>query len=254
MKKINEWMIGVIVLVVIFGGIGMTKRLGIWTTESDKVPNKITSGINEGNYDPFDIRGSYTFEEVSTLYGIDITYLAEAFDLGSPEEALSMKTKDLEALYEFSEEEVGNSSVQVFVALMKEMDIEGAEAYLPDSAVKVLLNYGPKLDDIALEYIETHTIDNLHLSKVISSEEYAEVKQDTTDVGEKTSDSGENEFQVNGTSTFSQVLALGISEAEIMQVIEGEMPPTNQKVRDYCTEHGLSFSVVKQALNDLLLP
>lgn len=262
-KKIvlKEWMIGILVFVVIFGGIGMTKSLGIWTTESDKVPNKISSGSSEGSYDPFDIRGSYTFEEVSTLFGIDLSYLAEAFQLGSPESASSMKTKDLETIFEQSEEEVGNSSVQVFVALMKNIDLDGSEAYLPVSAVNVLLTYGPKLDVTALAYIDTHTIGNLQLSSETSTgikpDESKETSSETvenTSTGEKLSSEGENESQVNGTSTFSQVLAMGITEAEIMKVIGGDMPPTNQKVRDYCTEKGLSFSVIKQALNDLLIP
>ncbi|GAB6108055.1 hypothetical protein [Fusibacter bizertensis] len=246
--KLKEWMIGALVIIVIFGGIGMTKLLGIWTTESSKIPNKISTGVNAGEYDPFDIRGSYTFGEVSNLYDIDIAYLAEAFQLGSSEEAASMKTKDLETIFEQSEVEVGNSSVQVFVALMKSIDVTGMEAYLPASAVNVLSTNGPMLDDASLAYIESHTIGKGQLSADLAQENPVEGSEAIS------SGEGENESQVNGTSTFAQVLAMGISEADIMKIIEDDMPPTNQKVRDYCTEKGLPFSEVKQALNDLLAP
>lgn len=260
--KLKEWMIGALVIIVIFGGIGMTKLLGIWTTESSKIPNKISTGVNAGEYDPFDIRGSYTFGEVSNLYDVDIAYLAEAFQLGSSEEAASMKTKDLETIFEQSEVEVGNSSVQVFVALMKSIDVTGMEAYLPASAVNVILTNGPMLDDASLAYIESHTIGEGQLSADLVQENPAEGSEAISSgdgetpisSGEKASADGENESQVNGTSTFAQVLAMGISEADIMKIIEDDMPPTNQKVRDYCTEKGLPFSEVKQALNDLLAP
>jgi len=50
-----------VILVVFFGGIGASGALNYWQTESSKIPEKFLTGEVAGEYNPADIRGSYTF-------------------------------------------------------------------------------------------------------------------------------------------------------------------------------------------------
>lgn len=232
--------IGVLIIIIIVGGIYIAKGFGLWSTESDKIPVKLSEGVGAGTYDPFDIKGSYSFGEISTLFEIDIKLLAEAFQLGDSDDAKELKSKDLESLYGNLEGdmEIGNESVQVFVAIMKELDISEADAILPVSAVQVLLEENPNRLEEILVYLESHQIE-------------AYVSGAIPDVETQPDSEG---LKVNGNTTFSQVLGFGISKKEIESIIDAKMPPENQSVKSYCTENGLSFSIVKEALNALINP
>ncbi|MDW7661997.1 MAG: hypothetical protein SCL54_11320 [Bacillota bacterium] len=232
--------IGVLIIIIIVGGIYIAKGFGLWSTESDKVPIKITEGTGAGTYDPFDIRGSYSFGEISSLFEIDIKLLAEAFQLGDVEVAKDLKSKDLESLYGEQEGdiEIGNESVQVFVAIMKELDIKDSEAFLPMSAVQVLLEVDSNRSKEVLDYLANHQVE----ANVSGAIPEVETQPDSEGL------------KVNGNTTFSQVLDFGISVQEIESIIGAKMPPENQSVKSYCTENGLSFSVVKEALNSLIEP
>ena len=73
--KIKLWQIALIIIIVIFGGIGIAMLTGNWATESDKVPAKFTTGDFAGEYNPEDIRGSYTFQDVADTFQIDLAVL-----------------------------------------------------------------------------------------------------------------------------------------------------------------------------------
>ncbi len=238
--KLKNNQIGVLIVIILIGGIYIAKGFDLWVTESDKIPVKLSEGIGAGSYDPFDIRGSYSFEEISDVFEMDITLLAEAFQLGDVEEAKGIKSKDLESLYGELEDdiEIGNESVQVFVAIMKELDISGSDAMLPVSAVQVLLAENPNRSEEVLTYLESHQVE------AYSNGAIPEIEAQTDSEG----------LKVNGNTTFSQVIDFGVSKQEIEAIIGGKMPPENQSVRSYCTENGLSFSEVKEALNTLIMP
>ncbi len=274
--KLKNSHIGVLIVLILIGGIYVAKGFDLWATESEKIPVKLSEGVGAGTYDPFDIRGSYTFEEIARLFEIDITLLAEAFQLGDADAANARQSKELEALYGElpGGVEIGNESVQVFVAIMKELDIDGADAYLPTSAVQVLLRVNSKRSDEILAYLESHQVDVTVNSDTaaIASEGNLETASDestteenaaSTSEGNIASSSkgsventseGENELRVNGNTTFSQVLDFGISKEQIETILDAKMPPENQSVKSYCTDNGLSFSVVKEALNALITP
>ena len=59
--------LALLILAVIFGGVLVTSAFNWWTTESTKVPAKFASGEAAGQYDPADIRGSYTFGDIESL-------------------------------------------------------------------------------------------------------------------------------------------------------------------------------------------
>ena len=79
--KIKIRILAVIVPVILFGGILTAMAAGVWSTSTDKKPATYASGDFAGEYNPADIRGSYTFEEISSLFGIDLNVLYEAFGL-----------------------------------------------------------------------------------------------------------------------------------------------------------------------------
>ena len=53
---------------------------------------------------------------------------------------------------------------------------------------------------------------------------------------------------IKGKTTFREVLDWGVSQEVIEQVIGVPMPNPLTKVKDFCTEKGLDFEVIKPAL------
>jgi len=58
----------------------------------------------------------------------------------------------------------------------------------------------------------------------------------------------QSEESIRGSTTFGDVLAMGITQEDIEAVIGGEMPSSNLRVKDYCDAAGLSFTVIKEQL------
>jgi hypothetical protein len=242
--KINIKNMGIIIIVVIFAGIWATIAAGIWTTESDKIPATYREGEFEGLYNPEDIRGSYTFKEVSDLFEIELDVLYKAFGLENINNE-EFKSKDLERLYAEAENEIGNGSVQVFVALYKDLPIVLEDTYLPEQAVEIIMENNKDLTEEQLSYLKQHTVILTEISGEITNEEdkdqAEEVKAETT----------EEENLVKGATTFKQVLDAGITKQQIEEILGMEMPSSNMAIKDFCLEEGLSFSEVKTKLNEL---
>ncbi len=74
--------IGPIILAAFIIDIGGTIGLNMWRTMSEKVPAKFTSGEQEGEYNPADIRGSYTFSQVSEFFQIPLEEMGKSFQTG----------------------------------------------------------------------------------------------------------------------------------------------------------------------------
>ena len=79
--RLTSKSLGMIVLGFIFGGIAFSSWMGWWQTESSKEPVRFESGDAAGVYNPADIRGSYSFGDVSTLFDIPLEDLGAAFML-----------------------------------------------------------------------------------------------------------------------------------------------------------------------------
>ncbi len=242
--SISRFTLGLLTLILMFGGIAATSALGVWSTESEKIPVKYNEGEAKGSYNPADIRGSYTFKEISDLFGIEQSVLREAFLIPETEDLAIFKSKNLEALYADAPQEIGNSSVQVFVALYNNLPIDLGDEYLLEPAVKLILAHNLELTEEQKSYLQTHTV-KLD-SKVIPVTETAPVASTTTP------ETSTTEPAINGQSTFQSALDLGITEAQIETIINAKMPATNVSIRSYCQENGLSFSEVKAALSALL--
>lgn len=265
MKQIKEIHIVIAVLVIVFGGIGIFKLTGTWTTETTKVPVKFTTGELEGEYNPEDIRGSYTFEEISTLFEIPDEVLRTAFNIPDDIPSTSFHSKDLETIYE--DVEIGNDAIKAFVATYLDIPYELADVIMPDQAVDILLERFPDYD--ASEYDIVNAIRlSLHLEDMTETPEgetdgavdgASEGESDgdlasqegDLDANENTEEDHE-EPTVNGNTTFMQVIDAGVDEATIEEVIGGPIPSTAMTIKDYCIDNGLSFSVIKESLSDLM--
>lgn len=235
--KINMKSMSIIVFAIIFGGIAATIAADLWSTESNKIPVKYSEGEFEGQYNPQDIRGSYTFQEISDLFEINLDVLYNAFGIDEKSD-VQYKSKDLEALYG-DYVEIGNESMQVFVALYKNLPIDLDDAYLPKQAVEIILETNKNLTVEQIAYLNEHQVELPNalppLTEVVMVDE------------EKT-----EEPLINGLTTFKQALDSGISQEQIEEIIGKELPPLNTVIKDYSIKEGLTFSQIKDKLNELV--
>jgi len=168
--KIKNWHMGLIVLIVIFGGIAMTMAFNLWKTEGgeggqgnggNRVP--VTSKVGEfaGEYNPADIRGSYSFGHISELWGIPLAELGTAFGLGAIDNLVDFKCSDLHEAYANLEEdvEIGTGSVRIFVGLYTGLPITLVDdEYLPQSAVEILKTKVILTEEQGI-FLDTHSVD-----------------------------------------------------------------------------------------------
>jgi hypothetical protein len=237
--KINSKTLGITMFILIFAGIGITMLLGIWSTTTDKEPAKFEELGLEGQYNPADIRGSYTFDEISDLFKIDSEILRKAFKLGSNIDLTELTTGNLETLYVGSDVEIGNGSVKLFVALYLNLPYTMEDDYLPSSAVDLIKQNNKKLSQEQLDYLELHTVDiNIATNQNVEN---------------NSSNESTTEEAVNGNTTFMEIMNLGITEEQIKSILNDDMPPSNMSIKDYCDEKGIGVSDLKEKFNELIL-
>lgn len=271
--------LAIVVVVLLFGGIAVSDGLGLWITKSTKIPAKYVSGEFAGSYNPADIRGSYSFADVSENFEVPLEALAKAFDLKEDENAAAFQCKELESRYETAAEkglEIDTDSIRVFVALYKGLPMELADTYLPLSAVEVLKD-NANLSKEQMEYLNTHTVD---LSKPAASEAVSgpapanpeapvstdpqvtstvntnNTQQDNTPKNQesqaKNTDEDSGEKLVKGKTTFREILDWGVSKEEIEQVIGRSMPNATFAIKDFCAQQGIEFSSIKTKLQKII--
>jgi len=230
-----------IVLVVFILGIGGTMIFNLWQTTSSKVPATYSSGEFAGEYNPADIRGSYSFGDIEEAFAVPVTALAEAFAVDDTENPAAFLCKSLEELYGAMENgEVGTDSVRWFVALYTGLPYTPEEdTLLPSASISVLRE---RLNETELETVRAKTVD---LSAV--SQEYGAGPEspapEQTDTHTET-ESGE----VKGNTTFGELLSWGVSKEAIEKALGLPIGKAGVTVRDYCIENGIEFSTVKDAL------
>ena len=141
--KIAPWLLAVVVLVVLFGGIALSDQLGWWVTTNQKTPATIKTGAYAGQSDPMDIRGSSYFSDIAKTFDVPLADLADAFQI-TTSQAQNFQCKSLETLAIGEPgQDIGTSSIRTFVAFYigwkPDQFTVGA---LPQSAVQVLLAKG----------------------------------------------------------------------------------------------------------------
>lgn len=238
--KLNSKVLAAIIFVVIFGGISATAALNWWQTEGRKEPARIEQGESAGEYDPGDIRGSYTFGDIERAFKLPAADLAAAFGVSALGDPPLFAVKDLESLYAEAAAagtEVGTDSVRFFVALYTALPYTPAsEVYLPLPAVEMLIARGG-LSAEQIAYLQTHSV------AVPDFSSPTEAIQPTAEHSESSEDR-----LVKGKTTFAEVLDWGVPQETIEQIIGGALPNPLVKVKDYCQENGLPFETVKLAL------
>ncbi len=147
----------IIVIAIFVAGIAFSSLSGLWKTQTTKEPAKYREEKLAEVYNPDDIRGSYSFSEISNLFKIPLKDLADAFGL-SEAEAAKFKCKDLETKYSGSKYEIGTGSVKMFTAYYLGLPYTPSEdTYLPAAALKVLKDRG-KPTAAQLEYVSNHLL------------------------------------------------------------------------------------------------
>lgn len=243
--KIKATSLGLIIVILLFGGIFASSALNMWKTESVKVPQQFSEGEFAGQYNPADIRGSYSFNDVSNAFNIPIDDLKKAFGLPNEIDTSIFKNKDLEGLYgDLGEIEIGNASVKLFVSLYAGLPYEmDEETYLPKPAVELLKSKDSLTED-KIKYFTKHVVD---IHSVMGKSSTLDTTTDSNNQGTNEDHNIEDKL-VRGKTTFKEVLEWGVSKETIEEIIGGEIPNTNIIIRDYCSDKGLQFSVVKEDL------
>lgn len=224
------------IFIFIFGGILFSTWMNWWQTESNKTPAKFTQGEFSGEYNPLDIRGSYTFGDIESSFGIPSDLLARAFIIPEDSEPYLFQVKTLESIYSFTETELGTGSIRLFVALYAGLPYQITEdTYLPSQAVEILKLHG-NLTAEQIDYIDSHSV------QVNDSEITEQVNENQAE-----SDSSNSRF-ISGKTIFRDVLDWGISRTEIENILGAEMPNPLQKIKDYCIANNIPFETIKSSL------
>lgn len=241
--KIKIRHIAPIILVVFVVGIAGTIALNMWSSELVKEPAKYTSGDFEGQNNPSDIRGSYTFADINRTFNVPVEDLAKAFGFKDAENPEMIKAKDVEGTYGVLEGggELGTDSIRMFVAYYLGLPFTAVEDNrLPRPAVSILRSTG-KITEEQLEFLEGITVD---LSSLTQS---AETPADLVSEHEQ-----ETEFAIKGKTTFKELLDFGITEEEIETILGMPMGRSGEVVRDYVADKGLEFSEYKVKFEELI--
>jgi hypothetical protein len=243
--KMKPSVLGLIVVVMMFGGIWLTDLMGKWNTGTSKEPSLIMTGDSAGKPNPADIRGSYSFGDINIGYGVSLIDLKTAFRLPAETEAATFQVKGLESLYstEFtSGKEIGADSVRYFVALYAGLPFNvAADIWMPVDAVNLLKQRG-NLTAEQIKYLEAHSVGTAQENAPISTN-----VANTTPSGSKTEPSAVDK-KVTGSTTFQQLLDWGVPQATIESIVGGTMPGPASAVKDYITQKGLEFMTYKQSL------
>jgi len=233
-----------IVLVVIFGGILFSSAMGWWATTSTKEPVTFTEGEFAGEANPADIRGSYTFGDISKSFDVTPEVLAQAFDITESDPA-AFAVKELETIYADSGVEIGTTSVRLFVAyyIGLPFDTTGQEIYLPQSAADILLAKG-NLTPEQVAYLEQYTATLGESAPVTEPQSAAEA----TPIPAETSSTTSEEYIIKGKTTFGELITWGVPQEVIEQIIGAPLPDPAMTVKDFASANGLDFETLKPAL------
>jgi hypothetical protein len=231
----------IIILVTIFGGIAFASAMGWWATESSKVPAAFAEGEFAGQANPADIRGSYTFDDISNSFDVAPAVLAQAFGVQTDEPA-AFAVKELESLYADSGFEIGTTSIRLFVAYYTGLpfDTTGQEIYLPKSATEILLAKN-NLTPQQLAYLEKYTAE-LGTANPVPAGTPAATSPSNESPASSTA------YTVKGKTTFGELIQWGVPQQTIETLIGASLPNTAMTLKDYASANGLNFETLKPAL------
>ncbi len=248
--KIKSQILAIIVVGIFAAGIVITMIFNLWETESSKEPAKYKSGEFAGEYNPADIRGSYSFSDIEAAFDVPAEVLARAFGFGDAEDPGSIKAKDLEEAYGRTADgrEIGTDSLRLFVSLWSGLPYKAeAESALPNQSLSILKEAGR----ISVEKFDSLKEIAAKVSPAFDTTTDTNGENDAAAANEE--EHSENEdAAVKGKTTFADLLNWGLSAEEIEEVLGMKMGGRAVTVRDYLVENGLEFSEYKIKLQALV--
>jgi len=244
--KIKIRHIAPVIFIFFIVGIAGTMALNLWSSEQIKEPARFASGKFEGQYDPSDIRGSFTLADINKAFKVPVEDLAEAFGFKDAPDPEAIKAKDIEETYgALKGGELGTDSVRMFVSYYLGLPFTTTEdSLLPKQAISILNSKG-KITAEQLKDLEEMSVDLAALKG----------KSDTSTVpSEPISEEHEDEvaFSIKGKTTFQELLDNGITREEIEKILGMPMGRSGDSIRNYVAEKGLEFSVFKPELEALV--
>ncbi len=250
--KLTSKPLAAIVFIIFFGGIALTSTLGWFQTSTTKVPVTFTEGEFAGQYNPADIRGSYTFGDISNLFAVPLANLQTGFHFPPEADPAAYQVKNLEAQFADSGYEIGTDSVRLFVALYKGLPYDlSVDSYLPAEAANILTTKA-KLSPEQTDYLKTHTVDlGQPAAETTPQETPAPAAAQTSAAPQPTASTTEHvaaDRTITGKTTFQNLLDWGVAPATIEQVIAAPLPSAGIVIKDYLTSKGLEFSTLKGVL------
>lgn len=248
--KLTSAPLAVIVFVLLFGGIGFSSAMNWWQTESRKQPVTYSEGQFAGQYNPADIRGSYTFGEISALFDIPLSDLHAAFRIPVDSDPAAYQVKSLEAQFADLPIEMGTASVRLFAAFYKGLPYEFSadeETYLFPEAAEVLKASG-KMTAEQASYLEGHIFqeETVAAPAAATAVESAPAAEETgPEATPAPTEHAAPERTITGKTTFQELLDWGLTKEAIEQVLGDTMPAPQMLVKDYSTAKGTAFSELK---------
>ena len=231
--KLKPTLIAGAIGLIFIGGLSLSAYLEDHGSEEEKQADRETEEklLLE---DPTSISGNSNFLELSSIYGIDLKTLTDAFLLEDTDPAL-FETRDLEHYYQNIDEsiEIGNEAVQAFIAIHNDLDFEFFDIYLPKEAIDILKSLG-KLSPAEEAYFLDHTVSNIEV--------------DISDVELEV----EKENNLTGNTTLQDLINMGLTQESIESVTGIAIENTQILLRDYAEDNDLSYGEVKGDIEVLL--
>ncbi|MDY0092375.1 MAG: hypothetical protein RBT80_06720 [Candidatus Vecturithrix sp.] len=261
MKKtivVQGWMVAVSVVVLLFGGIYLTIGTGHWATDRKAEPIKLQSG----DYDPADIRGSYTFTEVENFFGVPAALLFEAFGIPKEKRTDTFQIKEMEELFKpvflgGTQIEVGTDLVRVFTSLYTGLPYQSDETtHLPEGLVKSLIQE-QKLSEDQQAYWETHTFPLILAGTAPAQETQAAASTEQLHEQPQAASSPAAEsaaVDIKGRTTMSELLDFGLTKEQFKDLTGIEMPGAAIKMKDFVDANGLDMETIKAKILEVLVP
>ena len=158
-ETIKTTTLAILLFLIFFGGIYSSDLAGLWKTEASKTVRTINIGDSVGEKNPNDIKGSFSFSDISKNFDIPVSDLQKAFDIKNVDNIEDFRCKDLEVYYGNTiTNEIGTGSVKMFVAFYKGINYTVTEdTYLPETAI-TLLKEKASLTEDQKKYIESHVV------------------------------------------------------------------------------------------------
>ncbi len=250
--KLRSIPLAISIFIILFGGIGLSTALNWWQTESSKIPARYVEGEAAGEFNPADIRGSYSFGDINKNFGIPLEDLQTAFRLPAGGDVSAFQVKSLEDLYADLPVEMGTVAVRLFTAFYNGLPYDLAantDTFLFPEAAAVLNSNGNMTPDQA-DFLVAHTFtDDLPLPETTAPEPTPE---EQVAPEPSATEHVAPEGSVTGKTTFQDLIDWGVKKEAIEETLGEAIPEPTMIIKDFATSKGLEFSTLKTNLQALL--